>query len=109
MRDGRIRGALGRAADVTCRSGCKTKDHASYHECLQAASVGVYHVAVSRGFDATVQKKWDRELEGFRSASAEGIRPDGTTWAKIDKARRLSDKVGAGYGKDFNVATPRED
>jgi hypothetical protein len=91
-----------------CRQGCRTQDHDSWGECLRAAEVRTYHVAVSKGFDATAQKKWDRELEGFRQASAEGIRPDGTKWSKIDKARRLSDKVGAAYGRDFNQATPME-
>lgn len=93
---------------MTCRSGCKTQDHATWGDCLRAAEVGVYHVAVSKGFDATAQKKWDAELEGFRKASAEGIRPDGTKWKKIDQARRLSDKLGAAYGRDFNKATPVE-
>lgn len=91
-----------------CRQGCKTQDHASWGECLRAAEVRTYHVAVSKGFDGTAQKKWDRELEGFRKATAEGIKPDGTKWDKIDKARRLSDKVGAAYGRDFNQATPME-
>lgn len=93
---------------MACRAGCKTQDHASWGECLRAAEVRTYHVAISKGFDGTAQKKWDRELEGFRSASQEGIKPDGTTWAKIDKARRLSDKAGAAYGRDFNQATPME-
>lgn len=103
-----VDGVLVHGLGLKCRSGCKTKDHYSYGECLQAANVGVYHVAVSKGFDATAQKKWDRELEGFRKATKEGIKPDGTRWKKIDQARRLSDKVGAAYGRDFNKATPME-
>lgn len=91
-----------------CRSGCKTQDHESWGECLRAAEVRTYHVAVSKGFDGTAQKKWDRELEGYRTARKEGIHPDGTKWKKIDEARRLSDKVGAAYGKDFSKATPME-
>lgn len=93
---------------MACRSGCKTKDHESWGECLRAAEVRTYHVAVSKGFDATAQKKWDAELEGFRKATKEGIKPDGTKWKKIDEARRLSDKVGAAYGRDFSKATPVE-
>lgn len=89
-----------------CRQGCKTQDHASWGECLRAAEVGVYHVAVSKGYDGTVQKKWDRELDSYRSARKEGIQPDGTTTKKIDEARRLSDKAGAAYGRDFSKANP---
>lgn len=93
---------------MACRSGCKTQDHETWGECLRAAQVRTYHVAVSKGFDATAQKKWDRELEGFRKATKEGIKPDGTKWKAIDKARRISDKVGAAYGRDFNQATSME-
>lgn len=93
---------------MACRTGCRTKDHASYAECLQDAGVGTYLVRASKGEDGTAQKKWDRELEGFRQATKEGIKPDGTKWRKIDQARRLSDKVQAAYGRDFNKATPRE-
>ncbi len=91
---------------MACRSGCKTQDHASWGECLRAAGVGAYHVAVSKGFDGTAQKKWDRELDSYRSARKEGIQPDGTTTKKIDEARRLSDTAGAAYGRDFSKANP---
>lgn len=91
---------------MACRTGCKTKDHASYAECLQDAGVGTYLVRASRGEDGTAQKKWDRELESYYRARKEGIQPDGTTTKKIDDARRLSDKVGAAYGRDFNKANP---
>lgn len=91
-----------------CRSGCKTQDHASWGECLRAAEVRAYHVAASKGYDGTAQKKWDRELAGYYAARKEGIQPDGTRWAKIDEARRHSDAVGAAYGRDFSKATPVE-
>lgn len=91
---------------MACRTGCRTQDHDTWGECLRAAQVRTYHVAVSKGFDATVQKKWDRELDGFKRASDEGIRPDGTTWKKIDEAKRRSDQAGAAYGRDFSQATP---
>ena len=93
---------------MACRQGCKTQDHGSWGECLRAAEVRTYHVAVSKGFDATAQKKWDRELDGFAKATKEGIRPDGTKWDKIDAAKRASDRAGAAYGRDFNKATPME-
>lgn len=91
---------------MACRSGCKTKDHANYHECLRAASTGTFLVKASMGQDGTAQKRWDRELASYYSARKEGIRPDGTTTAKIDQAKEMSDKVGAAYGRDFNQADP---
>lgn len=92
-----------------CRAGCRTKDHASWGECLRAAQVRTYHVAVSNGFDATAQKKWDRELDSYKSARDEGIQPDGTKQKQIDDARRRSDEAGAAYGRDFSKANPMGD
>lgn len=93
---------------MACRTGCKTKDHASYGECLADAGIGTYLVRISKGEDATAQKKWDGELDSYRRARKEGMQPDGTTQKKVDEARRLSDRAGAGYGKDFSKATPME-
>jgi len=93
---------------MTCRTGCKTKDHASYAECLADAGIGTFLVRASKGEDGTAQKKWDRELESYHRARKEGMQPDGTTQKKIDEARRLSDKAGAGYGKAFSKANPME-
>lgn len=45
-------------------------------------------------WDYTKQKKWDRELQGYRDATAEGLNPSGTTWSSIDRARRAADAVG---------------
>lgn len=91
---------------MACRTGCKTKDHGSYAECLQDAGVGTYLVRISKGECATAQKKWDAELYAYRDARKEGMQPDGTTMKKIDEAKRLSDTAGAGYGKDFSKADP---
>lgn len=91
---------------MTCRSGCKTKDHESYMACLQDAGTGTYLVKISMGQSATEQKRWDRELGSYYRARKEGIQPDGTTTAKIDQARRLSDEAGAAYGRDFSKADP---
>lgn len=89
-----------------CTSGCKTKDHASYGECLQDKGVRTYLASPSKGLDGTTQKKWDHELDLYRKARKEGIQPDGTTLNKVTQAMKASDKVGAAYGRDFNVAGP---
>ena len=94
---------------MACRAGCQTQDHASWGECLRAAQVRTYHVAVSKGYDGTAQKKWDRELDSYYNARKEGMRPDGTTTRKIEEAKRLSDNAGAAYGRDFSKADPMGD
>jgi len=45
----------------------------------------------------TSNKKWDSELEAYRSARAEGIQPAGTTIKKIQEARRASDVMGKAF------------
>lgn len=91
-----------------CSSGCSTKDHRSWGECVKAKNARIAYAASARGSDATAQKQWDAELQAYRDARAEGIQPDGTTMKKIDAARRASDKAGAAYGRDFSVASPLE-
>jgi hypothetical protein len=49
------------------------------------------------GQDRTTQKRWDRELDLYRSAVAQGIEPAGTTTAKVRHALDLSDKAGKPY------------
>lgn len=44
------------------------------------------------------QKKWDKELDLYKQARAQGIQPEGTTTAKIQKALDVSDKTGQAYG-----------
>lgn len=94
---------------MPCTTGCRTRDHESYGECLRSLGVGQWMARPSLGFDRDVQRRWDGELESYRRARKEGIQPDGTTQPKIDAARRASDAAGAAYGRDFNVATPMED
>lgn len=91
-----------------CTSGCATQDHATYADCLKDKGTRPWMVAISKGFEVDKQRRWDGELQAYRDARAEGIQPDGTTMGKIDKAKRLSDLVGAAYGRDFNAATPLE-
>jgi hypothetical protein len=91
-----------------CTSGCRTRDHNSYGECLKSKSVGTYLASPSKGLDGTAQKRWDAELDLYRKARSEGIQPDGTTLNKVTEAMRLSDAAGAAYGRDFNKAAPTE-
>ena len=50
---------------------------------------------VSNGWS---NKKWDNELDLYRKARAQGIQPDGTSTAQIQKAMDVSDKTGHAYG-----------
>ncbi|MGW2513660.1 hypothetical protein ACWC0A_30550 [Streptomyces scopuliridis] len=91
---------------MTCTTGCKTQDHASYAECLKAKAVKTFLASPSKGLDGTTQKRWDAELNAYCNARQEGIQPDGTTMAKVTQAVKASDKFGKAYGRDFNAASP---
>lgn len=90
-----------------CRTGCPTGGHKTWGECARAANLRIAYCGIGGG-DATAQKKWDSELEDYRKARAQGIQPEGTTRNKINRAVKLSDTVGAAYGRDFNQATSME-
>lgn len=75
---------------MSCRSGCRTKNHKSYAECLRAANARTV-------MGAQVRSKTDRELAAYRDARKAGIQPAGTTQAAIDAANAVSDRYGAAF------------
>lgn len=44
------------------------------------------------------KKSWNKELDAYKSARAQGIQPDGTSMEKIQKAVDISNKTGYAYG-----------
>ena len=42
-------------------------------------------------------RKWDRELEAYRTARAQGIQPSGTSMKKVQEAVQISEKTGQAY------------
>jgi len=45
----------------------------------------------------TTQKKWNSELDAYRSARAQGIQPNGTKRKQIEAAHDASEKLGTAY------------
>jgi hypothetical protein len=43
-------------------------------------------------------KKWDKELQAYRDARAQGIQPAGTTMKKVQEAVKISNETGKAYG-----------
>lgn len=90
---------------MACRTGCPTPGrHKSWGDCARSANLRIAYCGVGGG-DATEQKRWDAELDLYRSARKQGIQPDGTKTSKIMAALKASDTVGAAYGRDFNSAS----
>jgi hypothetical protein len=48
------------------------------------------------------QKKWDKELNLYRSARSQGIQPAGTSTRQVQKAIDDSNKVGKAYDANTN-------
>lgn len=89
---------------MTCRTGCPTKDHASYAECLRAANVQMPAVLTS-----PLQQVWDKtksDLSAYRAARANGIQPGGTTLEKVRQAEDASRLLGRPY--DANTMPPAD-
>lgn len=47
---------------MPCSTGCPTKDHATWGECVRAKNTRVAWAASARGLDATAERKKDAEL-----------------------------------------------
>ena len=77
--------------------------HTSYVAGCFACKVGTLQLNTgdANGGRDMSQKKWDKELDLYRSARKQGIQPEGTTTAKIRKALDVSDKTGHAYGSDL--------
>lgn len=75
-----------------CRTGCPTRDHASYSDCCKGLQINTGTSLTAR------QQEWDRELNAYEKARAEGIQPDGTKMHKIEAAKKISDATGVAYG-----------
>lgn len=80
---------------MACRTGCATKDHSSYAECLRDGMPRIYMANSAKGFDLTAQRKWDANLDSYRAARKEGLQPATTQQRDIDAARRIADRTGS--------------
>ncbi len=89
---------------MTCSSGCLTKDHATYGECMRSKRQMVGFARSVVGSDKTKDKLHERELNLYRDLRAQGIQPDGTGISKLEFAKRMSEEQGMRYGTDFQVA-----
>ena len=57
----------------------------------------------------TTQKKWNSELEAYRSARAQGIQPNGTKRKQIQAAHDASERLGSAYDGNTMVNAKKLD
>lgn len=84
-----------------CTTGCLTKNHQSYGECLQSKNLKIAYCrsSINERNDYTAAKKWDKNLDDYARVRKEGIQPDTTKAEDVRKAVEFSDKTGVAYGE----------
>lgn len=82
-----------------CTSACRSKDHASYAECLQQnmPMISPSSTPSRSGWDRDKIKKDDKELDSYYSAVRQGIEPRSTRQPDIDAAVKLSNESGKAF------------
>jgi len=76
----------------TCGQG-----HATFGACLRAKNISVGYCKSHLGQDRTRQREWDRELDLYAGARAQGIQPEGTHTDQIRHALDASDAMGEAF------------
>lgn len=72
-----------------CRTGCPTKDHASWGECARASNLQIN--SDIKGIPR--RRAWDKELSDYSDLRRQGLQPQGTTRQHIDNTRKAADKA----------------
>lgn len=80
-----------------CTTGCPTQACESYAACLRQKAPRVAYCNSANGFDATTQKKWDRDLAAYKDARNQGIQPSSTKRDAVQRAVAISDATGTAY------------
>lgn len=88
---------------MACRSSCSTQDHGTWGECARAAQLRIGYSQSAKGWDASTQKRWDRELQAYRDARAAGVQPAGTSMSEIRKALDVSERAGSAFDASTNT------
>ena len=82
---------------MPCSSGCLTKDHRSFGECLRSKNLKTAVSIPGKDYDRSGQRDWDKRIDSYKAARAEGIQPSGTSKSQIDAAVRTSDATGTAF------------
>jgi hypothetical protein len=88
------------SAGDKCSSGCRTRDHESYGECLKAKGAQILGADSSRGHDRSKSKQFSGRLDKYRELRAQGVQPRTTLQRDIDMADVASNERGEAYRAD---------
>lgn len=65
---------------MSCRTGCATKDHGSYGQCLRAASIQIDRHGLQ---NSGAEKDKERRLGRYEDARRDGLQPKSTQWRHV--------------------------
>ena len=82
---------------MACTSGCPTQDCESYAACLRNKGARVAYCNSATGQDYTTQKRWDKSLDRYREARAQGIQPSSTRPDAVQRAVAISNETGSAF------------
>lgn len=78
-------------AGENCSSGCRTRDHRSYSECMR--SKGIRHHALGGTEPSrTEQKRFERENAMYRQAVKDGLQPANVSAGAVNAAYDAASK-----------------
>jgi len=80
-----------------CSASCRTKDHATWGECVRSKNLKTAYMQDWKGKDATVQKRADKNLDQYEKARSYGIQPKSTRPADVQAAIRRSEQTGTAF------------
>lgn len=80
---------------MACSSGCRTKDHRSYGECLKDKGDVRMSIGPTTGTDRTTELRFQAETDAYAAAVKEGLDPAACTWDAVNAARKAADEAGA--------------
>lgn len=90
---------------MNCTASCKTRDHATYAECLKSnmPMIAPSTHPSKTGWDMDKIKRDNKELDSYYSAVKQGIEPISTKQKDIDAAVKLSNEAGKAFdGNSLN-------
>jgi len=64
---------------------------------MRNKGIKTYLVSPHKGFTQEKEKKFNKELDAYEKALAQGVQPEGTSMAKIEQAMRISEATGVAY------------
>ena len=82
---------------MACATSCPTKDHSTFGECLRSQRQMIGYANSAGGSDLSTQKRWDKDLDFYKSARAQGVQPAGTKRVQVERALDISNATGKAY------------